>query len=83
MPVTDISKEKVVLVRVSYIYYPLCFEKDNQNKARVPINSGNKVNAIIAAYTLKLGFRVYHTNVEVQKIDDSISKMFKMVMTSF
>lgn len=34
-------------------------------------------------YTLKLGFQVRRTNVEVQKIDSSTFKMFEIVLISF
>ena len=35
------------------------------------------------AYTAKLGFKSYHTNVGVQKIDSSTLKTFKIVLASF
>ena len=35
------------------------------------------------AYTLKLGLKVYHTNVGAQKIDGSILKIFGMVLVNF
>ena len=38
---------------------------------------------MILAYVLKLSVRVYHTNVGIQKIDDSILEIFGMVSASF
>ena len=34
-------------------------------------------------YILKLGLKIYSTNVKVQKIDGSILKTFKIVLASF
>ena len=46
--VTEANKENnIVLDWVPYIHY----------------NSGSEVNAITSAYALKLGFRVYQTNI--------------------
>ena len=38
---------------------------------------------MILKYTLKLSLKVYLTNIKTQKIDNSIFKMFKMVVASF
>lgn len=38
---------------------------------------------MILGYTLKLGLKVCFTNVKTQKIDSSILKIFRMVLTSF
>lgn len=46
------------------------------------INSGRKVNIIIPAYALKLGLKIYHTNIRVLKINSSIFKIFKIVQAS-
>lgn len=35
------------------------------------------------AYILKLGFQIYRINVEAQKIDKSILKKFRIVLSSF
>ena len=35
------------------------------------------------AYTSKLGFNVHHTNIGAQKIDNSIFKIFRLVLASF
>lgn len=47
------------------------------------LDLGNEVNAMILAFTLKLGFRTCHTNVGAQKIDGSTLQMFRMVLVSF
>lgn len=54
-PITDISKEEVVLARVPYIYYPLYFKKNNQNKVEALINSNNEINTITLPYAFILG----------------------------
>lgn len=38
---------------------------------------------MILVYILKLDFQVYYTNIKAQKIDDSIFKIFKIVLASF
>ena len=81
---TEASKEdKVALVQVSCIHYPLHFRKDNQNKVQALIDYGSKVNTMIPAYILKLGLRVRQTNVGAQKIDGSTLKTFEIVLASF
>ena len=63
---TEASKEDddVALARVSCIYYPLRFQKDNQNEVRALIDSGNRVNTMTQAYVSKLDLRVRQTDVE-------------------
>ena len=80
---TETSKEKYVsLKHVPYIYYLLCFQKDTIG-IRALIDLGNKVNAMVPAYALKLGLKVYLINIRAQTIDASIFKTFKMVLASF
>lgn len=55
MPVTDVSKEEVVLAKVPYIYYPLYFKKNNQNKVQALINFNSEINPITLLYAFKLG----------------------------
>lgn len=38
---------------------------------------------MILTYTVKLGLKVCHTNIEAQKIDCSTLETFKMVLASF
>lgn len=40
------------------------------------INFSSKVNILSSEYALKLGLKVCHTNVEAQKINNSIIEMF-------
>ena len=70
------------LKQVSYIYYPLYFQKDIANVGAL-IESDSKINTMTSAYILKLGFKVHHTNVRAQKIDGSTFKIFGMVLASF
>ena len=55
-------KDEVTLKRVLYIHYLLRFWKDITDM-RALIDSNSKINAITPAYTLKLGLKVYHTDV--------------------
>lgn len=51
-------EDKVVLKRVLYIYYPLCFYKDKKNKVQALVNFSSKVNAITLAYILELDLKI-------------------------
>ena len=60
----------MVLERIQYIHYPLCFQK-NPADIKPLLHLGSKVNAIISGFALKLGLKACHTDVRVQKIDSS------------
>ena len=47
------------------------------------IDLDSKVNAMTPAYILKLGFKVYFTNVKAQKVDGSTFDTLEMVLTNF
>lgn len=72
----------LLLERVLCIHYLMRFKKD-QAKVQVLINSDNKVNVMILAYTAKLGFKARSSNIKIQKINNSIFKMFEIVLASF
>ena len=68
--------------RVPCIYYLLCFQKDTIG-VKALIDSGSEVNVMTLAYALKLGFKVYHTDVGAQKINSSTLETFEMVLANF
>lgn len=70
------KKNDVALARIPYIYYSLCFHKNKKSKVQALTNFGSKINTMIPAYVLKLGFKVYRTNIKALKIDASIFKTF-------
>lgn len=74
------NNDNVALNWVPCIHYLICFKK---NEIRDLINFGSKVNTMTSAYALKLSLKIRQTNVGAQKIDDSIVKMFRMVLASF
>ena len=80
MPVTDGGEE--VVARVFCIYYPVWFQK-NEEQVRALLDSSSKVNAISLAYAKRLGFKTQKTNVEAQKIDGSALETFGMVIADF
>ena len=83
LSVTKTSKEDYVpLEQMPYIYYPLHFWK-NTVGVRALIDSDNKVIAITPAYALKVGLKLYHTNIGAHKIDGCILKTFEIVLISF
>lgn len=67
---------------VPYIYHLMQFKK-NQAKVQTLINSGSEINAMTLAYVAKLGFKISKSNIKVQKINSSLFKTFKIVLTSF
>ena len=81
MPVTN-GGEEVVLKKVPCIYYPIRFQK-NQEQVRALFDSGSKVNAMSPAYTKRLGLKTRKTNVGAQKIDGSALETFEMVIANF
>lgn len=50
---------------------------------QVLINSNSKINIKTLEYALKLSLKVFKTNIEVQKIDNSNLKIFKIVLANF
>ena len=81
--VTETSKEgHVSLERVSYIHYPLRFQKDTIG-VRALIDSDGEINAMILIYAAKLGLKLHLTTVVAQKIDSSTLKTFGMVLATF
>ena len=49
----------------------------------VLIDSSSEVNTMTLAYILKLGFKVYHTNIKAQKIDGFTLNPFEIVLADF
>lgn len=47
------------------------------------INSGNNINAITLAYTVKQGLTTWKTSAEAQKIDGWLLEIFGMVLARF
>lgn len=66
---------------VTYILYPMRF-KNNQANIQVFLDFNSNINIITPPYIARLGFKVQTTNIQVQKIDGSIFKIFKMVLFS-
>lgn len=81
--ITKTSKEDYIsLKQMLYIYYLLRFQK-NIISVKALIDPSNKANTIIPVYILKLDIKVYHTNVETQKINGFILKTFGIVLANF
>ena len=76
------TKKEVTPERVPYIYYPLCFWKDNAG-VRALVDSGSEVNAMTPDYTAKLGLQVRKTDIEAQKTDGSTLETFGIVLADF
>lgn len=74
--ITQTSKEKnLALARILCIYYLLCMQK-NINTIQVLLDLDSKVNTMILAYVLKLGFQICRTNIRAWKINSSIFETF-------
>lgn len=72
----------LLLKRMPYIYYLFHFKKDHE-KIQALINSGSEVNAMTLAYTEKLGFQTWKTDVKAQKFDSSSLATYGMVIAEF
>lgn len=70
------------LERVSCIYYPVQFKKD-QTKVRALIDSSSEVNAMTPTYTKKLGLQIRKIDIGAQKIDGSTLETFGIAIASF
>lgn len=68
------------IVKVLYIYFPICFLK---NQVKTLFNSGSEINGMTPGYAKKLGFTIWKTNLGTQKIDGSALKIFGMVTANF
>lgn len=64
---TGISIEAIALERMPCIRYLVYFHK-NQGKIQVLIDFASEVNTITPAYTLKLGFIIWITDIGTQKL---------------
>lgn len=77
-----INNFALLLKYILYIYYLMRFKKD-QAKIQTLIDSSYEVNAMIPAYTAKLGLKIQSTNIRVQKIDYPTLKTFGIVLINF
>lgn len=61
---------------IPYIHHLMHFIK-NQAKVQVLFNFGSKINIITLVYILKLSFKIFLINVEIQKLMILILKYLK------
>lgn len=66
--VNPIAPKASKLYRVPYIYYPAQY---GGFLIEVLIGSNSKVNAMKPGFARKLGFCIYKTNIDAQKIDNN------------
>lgn len=57
-------KNDISLKKILYISYLLCFYKNKKNKIWALLYFGSKINIILLAYLLKLGFKIHYINVK-------------------
>lgn len=60
----------------------VCFKKD-QIKGWALFDFNSEVNTIILAYLAKLGFKICQINIKVYKIENSMLKIFVIVLANF
>lgn len=75
------KKDKVLFI-VLYIYYLIEF-KTNIKDTKVWLDLGSEVNAMTSAYILRLDFRICHSDMSAQKIDEFTPTTLEMVVASF
>ena len=84
---TNNSGKNVMLKKISYIYYPVWFQKSQQlevqEQVRALLDSDSKINVMNPAFTQKLGFHIQKTNVGAQKIDSSTLKNLEIIIAKF
>ena len=82
---TEAIKEaqEVILDRLPCIYSLVQFRKNKGATIWVLIDLDSEVNAMTLAYAKQLGLQVRKTDIEAQKIDDSLLRTFRMVIASF
>lgn len=71
---------KTILTQVSYIQYPITFQKQFM---LVLFDSENKVNTIYLTFAKKLSFLIKPIDVEVQKIDGTTLDTYEMMVAAF
>ena len=54
-----------------------------KNQTKTLLNLESKINAINQAFASQLGFKIWKTNVKVQKIDSTTLKIYKIVVSIF
>lgn len=58
-------------------------KRKDQSDIKALIDFRSKVNTMTPVYTLKLGFSIQKTDVQVQKIDGSVTITYGMVIIVF
>lgn len=65
--------------QVPYIWYLVTFK----DQTKTLLDSKNKVNTMSQAFAHQLGLKIYKTNVEVQKIDGTTLKTYRIIVFIF
>ena len=83
--VTEARKEvqEMILNWLSCIYYPMQFQKDKKRTIWVLKDLDSEANVITLAYNKQLGLQIWKTDVEAQKINSSLLRIFEMVIAGF
>lgn len=79
---TIIKETNQVLKHLSYIHYLISLNKDKV-KTQALINPGSEINTITLVYILKVGFKIYSTDIIASKIEGSALETFNIVLASF
>ncbi len=73
------TEKKEELKQIPCIWYLVTFK--NKTKALPDLRS--EINAMNQAFALYLGLKIWKTNVRSQKIDGTILKIYRMVVSTF
>lgn len=73
------KKTEEELERVLCVWYLVTFK--DQNKAL--LDSGSTVNAMSQAFAHQLDLKIWKTNIKTQKIDGTILKIYRMIVSTF
>ncbi len=77
-PMTKKKKDKK-LEQVPYIWYLVTLK----DQIKALLNSGSEVNIMSQAFSLKLGLKIWITNVMAQKIDGITLEIYGIVVSLF
>ena len=73
------KKKKEELEWVPYIWYFITFK----DQIEVLLDSRSEINIISQVFANQLGLKIWKTNVEAQKIDDTTLETYGMVVSTF
>ncbi len=76
---TEKTEEMKELEWIPCIWYPVTFK----DQTEALLDSEREINVISQVFAHQLGLKIWKTNVGAQKIDDTILKTYKIIVSTF